>query len=129
MLRMEDRNHWTDERVELVVGNLLRSGVALAATVGLIGGILYLFRHGGGTPEYHVFHGEPAALTSIVDVLRGALHLRGESVIQLGILLLIATPVARVALSLATFALQRDWVYVLITATVLGLLLYGLLAS
>ena len=45
----------------------------------------------------------------------------------MGVLLLIATPVARVALSLVGFALERDWHYVLITAIVLAILLYSLI--
>jgi uncharacterized membrane protein len=49
-------------------------------------------------------------------------------VIQLGILVLIATPVARVLFSMLGFALERDWMYVVITAIVLALLLYSLIS-
>jgi uncharacterized membrane protein len=55
------------------------------------------------------------------------LHSRG--LIQLGLLLLIATPVARVAFSVLAFAEQRDWLYVSITLVVLAVLVYSLASS
>jgi uncharacterized membrane protein len=47
----------------------------------------------------------------------------------LGLLLLIATPVARVAFSVIGFALEKDWMYVVITLIVLALLIYSLSSS
>jgi uncharacterized membrane protein len=113
----------------MFVGNLLRFGVILAAIVAAIGGIMYLTVHGMLVADYSVFRGEPDELRSLRDVVVGAFQLRSASVIQLGLLLLIATPIARVAISLVAFARQRDRMYVLITAIVLGLLLYGLIGA
>jgi uncharacterized membrane protein len=45
---------------------------------------------------------------------------------QLGLLLLIATPVARVAFSVFAFALQRDRLYVVVTLAVLGVLAFSM---
>jgi uncharacterized membrane protein len=59
-------------------------------------------------------------------IVRDALTLRGRGIIQLGLLLLIATPVARVAFSVAAFAFQRDRLYVVVTLVVLAILLYSL---
>lgn len=120
------RAAWTDEQVELFVGNLLRIGVILAASVAVIGGIFYLLAYGTTVASYHVFRGEPDDLRSVSSVVRDAFHLRPRSVVQLGLLILIATPVARVALSLVAFVKQRDRMYVAITAVVLALLIYGL---
>lgn len=117
---------WTDERVEQIISILLRSGVITAAGIVLIAGILYLIRHGASSPHYGVFHGEPADLRSVSKILTSALSLRSRDIIQLGILLLIATPVARVAFSLLAFTLQRDRIYILVTSIVLGVLLYSL---
>ncbi|HEX6966690.1 MAG TPA: DUF1634 domain-containing protein [Gemmatimonadaceae bacterium] len=117
---------WTDDELEQLVGNLLRYGVLIAAAVVLFGGVLYLAHYGGGHPSYHVFAGEPASLRSLHDIFFGALALNSHSVIQLGLILLIATPVARVALSLLAFAAQKDKMYVVVTAIVLGLLVYSL---
>ena len=118
---------WSDEHVELFIGNLLRWGVIIAAFVTAAGGILFLSLHGGRIADYRVFHGQPDALKGVTEVARSAFHLSPEALIQLGILLLIATPIARVALSLLAFFKQHDHVYVVVTAIVLGVLLYSLI--
>jgi len=120
------RQKWSDERVEQVLGNLLRVGVVAAAVVVAAGGFLHLARHGGAPADHHTFHGEPQDLQSPWGILAAALALRSGGVIQLGLLLLIATPVARVVFSVFAFALQRDFTYVVLTLAVLGVLLYSL---
>ncbi len=117
---------WSDARVERLLGNLLRGGVLVAAAIVFLGGIVFVAQYGGAASGHHVFAGEPARLRSIRGIIGGALHLDGASIIQLGLVTLIATPVARVAFSLIAFALQRDRMYVVITAIVLGLLLFSL---
>jgi uncharacterized membrane protein len=117
---------WDDRKIEIIIGNLLRAGVLLAAAVVLAGGLLFLVRHGHSRPEYHVFRGEPGDLRTVSGVLRDTLHGEGRGLIQLGLLLLLATPIARVAFSAAAFALQRDRLYVLITLLVLAILLFSL---
>ena len=120
---------WNDERVERVVGLLLRIGVLVAAAVVLAGGILYLARHGSDPRDYRVFHPGSAATRGLPAVVRGVWHLDYRSVIQFGLLLLIATPVARVAFCVAAFALERDRAYVVITLIVLAILLASLIGS
>jgi uncharacterized membrane protein len=117
---------WSDEQVEQFLGTLLRTGVLLAGTVVLIGGILYLIRHGGAIPDYRVFRGEPDDLRSVEGIVRNSFLFSSRGLIQLGLLLLIATPLLRVIFSVGAFALQRDLTYVLITLIVLGILLYSL---
>ena len=118
---------WSDHAVEQLIGQLLRYGVLFAAVVTLAGGVLFLAQHGGEPAAYSVFRGEPELLRSIAAIVRGTIALQSEAIVQLGLLLLIATPVARVALTLGTFIIQRDRAYVLITLLVLTLLLYGLI--
>jgi uncharacterized membrane protein len=86
-------------RLEKVIGNLLRAGVLTAAAVTLAGGLLFLIRYRSTYPSYHVFLGEPTDLRSIAGILNDALSLKSRGIIQLGLLLLIATPVARVVFS------------------------------
>lgn len=117
---------WTDERVEHGVGNLLRIGVLLAAAVTLVGGTLYLLQSAWTTHSYRVFQGVTDGLNSISGILRGVGIFDSRAIIQLGIVLLIATPVARVALSLLGFFRQRDRTYMVITTIVLIILLLGL---
>lgn len=116
----------TDQRVEVIIGNLLRAGVVLAAGVVLTGGIWYLLRHGTELPYYHTFHGASPDLRSFSGIVHGIAAGRARNLIQLGLLLLIATPVARVAFSVVAFALEGDRRYVVITLIVLGVLIYSL---
>jgi uncharacterized membrane protein len=112
--------------MEQVVSTLLRIGVVVAALVVLVGGVLYLIRFGSTLPNYAVFRGEPADLRSVSGIIRDVLSLHARGLIQLGLLLLIATPVVRVAFSILAFALQRDRTYVVVTLIVLGVLIYSL---
>jgi uncharacterized membrane protein len=116
---------WTDEGMGQVIGNLLRVGVAASALVVLAGGALYLIRHGTEHCDYSQFRPNEA-FQGPRKVVRAALTLSGRGLIQLGVLLLIATPVARVAFSVFAFARRRDYTYVAITLIVLAVLLCGL---
>jgi uncharacterized membrane protein len=116
----------TDQKVELVLGTLLQAGVILSGAIVLIGGILYLIHYGHNPASYHVFAGNRASLGNLSAVVSSALHFDGRAIIQLGLLLLIATPVVRVVFSVAAFWLERDRAYVLFTLVVLAVLLYSL---
>jgi uncharacterized membrane protein len=112
-----------------MVGTLLRVGVVLAAALVLLGAVLYLIHDGSGTPHYRVFRGEPAYLRSLPGIVADAWSLDGLGVIQFGLLVLIATPVARVVFAALAFALERDWLYVGVTLLVLAVLVYSLTAG
>lgn len=113
-------------RMEQFLGTLLRTGVIMAAVLVLLGGTIYLLRHGSEEAELRLFHGEPAELRNVEGVIESALAIRGRGIIQLGLLVLIATPVARVLFSVIGFAREGDWTYVVLTLIVLGVLLYSL---
>jgi uncharacterized membrane protein len=116
----------TDVQVERFLGSLLRAGVILAATVVLAGGLCYLSQFGASTTEKRIFESEPAELRSGSGIIRDAMALDYRGIIQFGLLLLIATPVARVASSVIAFAIEGDKIYVMIAIFVLGILLYSL---
>lgn len=120
---------WTDQRIETIIGSLLRAGVLLAASVVFIGGVLYLMRHGHESIEYRTFHGEPEALKSIPLVVEGIFANHARAIIQFGLLLLIATPIARVLFAAFGFLLERDYLYVVLTLIVLAILLYSFVGS
>jgi uncharacterized membrane protein len=120
---------WGDQRIEIIVGALLRTGVTLAAAVVFCGAAVYFARHGTGAPNYAVFHGVPENLKSVSAIVHAALGMSGSAIIQLGLLLLIATPVARVLFSAIAFAIERDYMYVFVTLLVLGILLYSLFGA
>jgi uncharacterized membrane protein len=124
---MRDESRWSDRAIEQLIGRFLQFGVMLAAVVVLVGATLLLVQHGGAPVAYSVFQSEPAQLRTIGGIVRGALALDSKAIVQLGLVLLIATPVVRVAFMLIAFIVQRDRTYMAISALVLALLLYSLL--
>lgn len=117
----------TDQSIENLVSVLLLTGVLISAGFVLGGGIFFVLRHGRELTDYHVFRGQPKIDRLLGEIVRGALKLRSRSIIQFGILCLIATPIVRVAASLVGFALEGDKRYVVVTALVLAVLLYSLM--
>ena len=109
----------TDEHIDRLIGGLLRGGVIVSAATALAGGVWHLVQAGSALPHDRIFHGEPAELRSVRGVLHGVAAGHSESLIQLGLLLMIATPIARVAFSVYAFAAQRDRTYMAITLIVL----------
>ena len=120
---------WTDERIAHAVGNVLRYGVMIAAGITAVGAAVFLWHHGGAETGYRVFQREPIELRTIRGTVASAVAGEGRAIIQVGLLLLIATPIARVAFALVGFARERDWRFVGITALVLGLLCFSLLLA
>jgi uncharacterized membrane protein len=119
---------WSDHAVEQLVGRLLQIGVLIATVVVLTGGAMLLAMHGHEVTNFKLFRGESSTLRSVTAAIEGARSLDARGIVQLGLVLLIATPVARVALTLVAFVLQKDRLYVALTAIVLVLLLAGLFA-
>ena len=109
------------------IGIVLRIGTTVSAIVILAGGILLLLHHGENVANYHIFHGVGGGLTTLSGIFSGAFHGHPAAIIQLGLVLLIATPVARVVFCIVGFAISRDMLYVLISCIVLCVLLYSLI--
>jgi uncharacterized membrane protein len=110
-------------RTELIISNVLRGGVLLSAGVIALGAILYYVRWlgtGGKASEGAFPH-------TLAAVGNGLSHGDPLAVIVLGLLLLLATPVLRVAVSIITFAMERDWLYTGITLLVLAILVLSFL--
>jgi len=118
---------WTDQRMEEIIAGLLRAGITLSALVVLSGGVVYLVRHGLEPANYHIFRGEPAELKGVRGIFKYAASGHGRGLIQAGLLLLIATPVARVAFSIWGFAAEGDHMYTAFTVMVLTILVYSLI--
>ena len=115
-----------DEKLDVTIGHLLRYGVFLSVAIVLIGSLVYLIEHGSEIPDYTKFKIASAPLRQPAGIISQAFHFTGKGVIQLGILLLIATPISRVFFSVFAFFRQRDYLYVLITMIVLIILLFSL---
>ncbi len=116
-----------DRRLETIIGNLLRVGVSMAAAVVFLGGVLYLARHSADHVSYQHFSAAGDTIQSVTGILHAAAHFDSQGVIQFGLLLLIATPIARVALAVIGFALEKDRLYAVISLIVLAILAFSLL--
>lgn len=123
---MEPQNR-ADQGMERVISRLLRIGVTVSALAVLTGGIFYLGQYGRYLADYTVFRGEPPYLLTFGGILQGIQKAESVAVIQLGLILLIFTPVARVAFSVISYMRQRDFLYAAITVFVLAVLLRNLL--
>ena len=116
-----------DTIIDIRIGLLLKIGMLTSAAVILLGGTLFLIHHGRSNPDYTVFHGVPDNLNSLAGIAAGLRRGNDLAIIQLGMLLLIATPVARVVFSIFAFFSERDYLYVTISTIVLAVLLYSLI--
>ena len=108
-----------NKKMQQLISSTLRVGVMTACCIAILSGTYYLICHGSEPiPNYYTFHGEPSSLTSLSGIFGGLLHLKAANWIQLGVLVLMLTPITRIILSLFDFAHQRDWLYVTITMIV-----------
>ena len=113
-----------DLKMELAISHMLRAGVSLAAVVVFVGGFLYVLQAHGVAPDYVHFNGIASPADRIPPLLVDH-HLDSGNIIRLGILLLIATPIMRVAYCVYSFAAQKDKIYVVVSSIVLTVLLYS----
>jgi uncharacterized membrane protein len=114
-----------DLKMEIAISRMLRAGVSIAAVVVLVGWTFYLWQAHGVVPDYRHFHGVSSPADRLTPVFEGIRHLDSRSIIRLGILLLIATPIMRVSYCVYNFATQKDKVYVVVSVVVLTVLLYS----
>ncbi|HEX4651290.1 MAG TPA: DUF1634 domain-containing protein [Granulicella sp.] len=120
-----------DTKLQRLIGATLRSGVMAASLTGIVGGAIFLAAHGGQPVAFHTFGGANTPYASPVQTVRQALTPmadgnRGLAIAQLGILLLLLTPIIRVAFSVIGFAVENDRLYVAITCVVLATLMISL---
>src|SRR5689334_6226683 len=120
--------YWQQRDMERMIGKWLRAGVLLSATVAFAGGLLYLTQvH--EIPDYKTFHGAAASFRHLPGILHVVAAFDGASIIQLAVVLLIATPILRIALSVLAFAIERDRLYVIITLIVLSIIIFGMFSG
>jgi uncharacterized membrane protein len=110
-------------QTEIIISNLLRTGVLLSLITIFLGVVLMFAHHHdylrSSTELKRLTEPGAAFPRTLGEVARGLIAFRGQAVISLGLLMLIATPIFRVAVSIVAFALERDRTYVLITTAVL----------
>lgn len=132
MRHLFSKEYWQQRDVELLIGQLLRYGVVLSCCVTGVGACFYLYQHHGILPDYkpvgagQPFPGVDAYLRELPTFFPRIFEGDGAAIIQLGVLILIATPVVRVAFSAFAFLIERDYLYVIITLIVLIIILSNL---
>lgn len=116
-----------EKNFQNIIGNLLRYGVWISLAVAFIGGIVYLMHHGNEIEDYSVFKENNKNIFEVItSVYNGLIQGKGDSIIFSGIILLFLTPVFRVILSLFSFLLEKDYLYVVITTIVIGIIILSI---
>jgi uncharacterized membrane protein len=107
-------------QAELVISYVLRGGVLLSAAIILCGVLLFYLRAFAFGEDNTAASAFPHTLPGVGQ---GIAHGNPLAIIVFGLLVLLATPLVRVAVSIGAFLLERDWLYVVITSMVLLILL------
>jgi len=115
---MAAKTRFKDKDMQAIIGWVQRIGVIVSISIVIFGGVVYLSRHGSETPEHSTFTGVPVFVEA-PHVIGGVLDFRGRAIIQIGIMLLIATPILRIIFSIIGFAIEKDKLYVAISLLVL----------
>ncbi len=118
-----------DEQVEALIGQVLRIGTMLSCGITFIGLCVFMVHNASAIPHYHIFLSGLGQFYGPHTLLQHVMHGQATALMELGILLLIATPVARVAFLVAAFGLERDGMYVGVSGLVLAILLYSIFFS
>jgi uncharacterized membrane protein len=126
-----DESRTTDRfaPAEAALGRIVALATVASALIVLIGGILYLRGHGHDAANFTAYQPQPSELSLLGAIFKGAARAEPAALMQLGVLVLVLTPVARVVFSMILFALRRDAMYTIITLAVLAVLLAGLLGG
>ena len=127
MTPMRPPNDSTIGGVEIAISLILRIGVVASLSIVVLGTVLSFVHH----HDYFSSHDELHRLTSppadfprtATQIWQGVQHARGQAVIMAGLMLLLATPVLRVAVSILAFTYEKDGAFIIITSVVLTLLL------
>ncbi len=132
MKHIFSREFWGERDVEQYIGKLLRYGVMLSCAITLFGGVIYLLQHKGVMVDYSpvptgMAFGVEDYLRELNTIFPRMLDFDGAAIIQFGVLVLIATPIIRVAFSAFSFLIEKDYLYVVITLIVLAIILANML--
>jgi len=120
-------HRFDDHRMEAIMGRLLQFGVFLASLVVAVGGVLYVRSRAHDGVDYRTFVSRLVDLHHLGGLIPRAFRGNATAIIETGVLLLIATPIARVVFAAVAFAAERDRLYVAISLFVLAVLMFGLL--
>lgn len=107
------------KNAEGIIIKVLRVGVIVSSLLILLGMILLYANGEDITRSFNV--------TSLSEIIKGSVSFDSCSIIMLGLLMLIITPVLRVVASMFVFISEKDFLYFRITIIVLIILLISFL--
>ena len=116
-----------DRRLESIIGQVLRTGVLVAAAIVFSGGVLYLVGHHSEPANFHVFVAGAPNMRTLHGIVQSAVCGNSEALMQIGLMLLILTPIARVAVAVVGFFLEKDRLYTAVSLIVLLILVFSLI--
>ncbi len=115
--------------MEARIGQILRLGMLVAAVLLILGlGLFFLRGITEGAPSLPELL-RPGAPEGLPALVHGLLRADPLAVLRMGVLVLILTPMVRVAVTLVLFVAEGDWIFVVLTAIVFGILLLGFLSG
>jgi uncharacterized membrane protein len=114
-----------DKDLQSFIGNLLRIGVIVAMTIVLGGLIIFLFQYGKDIAHYEQF--DKTGTFHFADFFAKLKHGDSKAIMELGIITLIATPIARVLFTMIGFWLEKDRLYTIIALIVLCIIAFSLI--
>jgi uncharacterized membrane protein len=118
-----------DTDMQVIIGWILRTGVILSMLIVIVGGVIFVWRHGHSIPNYRTFKGVPEFIRGTGGIINGVLNFKGQAIIQAGIVLLIATPIIRVVFSAIGFIIEKDYLYTFITLLVLLIIVASMISG
>jgi len=118
-----------DKDMQLLLSHVLRAGTIVSISVVIFGGLVFMYRHGHSVSDYHTFNGVPVFVRNASGIFHGILAFKGQAIIQLGIVLLIATPILRIVFSAIGFVLEKDYMYLGISLLVLGIIFFSMMSG
>jgi len=117
----------TDKTIQRIIGDVLKYGVRAVLAISTIGGLIFLYNHANEQADYARFTENDRSIIEVVsDVFSGVINMQGRSIIFLAIIILFCTPLIRLLLSLVSFIIEGDKLYVFITTLVLIIIAFSM---
>ncbi len=121
------------EKMELALGQLLRIGVGLSIALITLGLLVSFIRHPNFVYDQGALHTlvtkDAVFPSTIPQIYHGLATMPGRAIICLGLLVLLATPILRVAVSAMVFFKRKDWPFAFLTTAVLLVLIISILSG
>lgn len=124
---MTDKLTIDDQQIKTGISMILSTGVRVSALITAVGALLYLAGAATAAVDYSKYSPNSTPYTDFQNILNGLKMGDSAAIIQLGIVVLLLTPLMRVIYCCFEFSKRQDWQYSIMTALVLAVLTYSLM--